>query len=280
MADTSPRIFSAQLHVKEDGFADGKTLSEVLAKAGGNLRIDRIQRSDSLFLAKLPSVKIQPGDRLFVKDSPDNLKHYEQLLGATLYNLSDNEHPVDDDTPLKAEGQQLAEVVTQNRGDILLQHPGPTVELGKGIPVALLPGRDLGALEAVRNRDWADAQLGLGEEVHDGFGHDVGGRVAHGVELVVRVGVEQLGRRPLAELPQGPGEHGDGQRGGDGDPGRCVEQAPRPRVGCGRPRGCGFTPEGAEPDLGHRQQGEQAADERDHDDGDRGRLDHGHLRNA
>jgi len=111
MADTTPRIFSAQLHVKEGGFADGKTLSEVLAKAGGSLRIDRIQRSDSLFLAKLPSVTIQPGDRLFVKDSPENLKHYEQLLGTTLYNLTDSEHPVDDDTPLKAEGQQLAEVV-------------------------------------------------------------------------------------------------------------------------------------------------------------------------
>jgi di/tricarboxylate transporter len=111
MADTSPRIFSAQLHVKEGGFAAGKTLSEVLAKAGGNLRIDKIQRSESLFLAKLPSVTIQPGDRLFVKDSPENLKHYEQLLGTTLYNLTDSEHPVDDETPLKAEGQQLAEVV-------------------------------------------------------------------------------------------------------------------------------------------------------------------------
>jgi len=111
MADTSPRIFSAQLHVKEGGFADGKSLSEVLAKADGNLRIDKIQRSESLFLAKLPSVVIQPGDRLFVKDSPENLKHYEQLLGATLFNISDNVHPVDEETPLKAEGQQLAEVV-------------------------------------------------------------------------------------------------------------------------------------------------------------------------
>ena len=111
MADTTPRIFSAQLHVKEGGFADGKSLSEVLAKAGGNLRIDKVQRSDSLFLAKLPSVTIQPGDRLFVKDSPENLKHYEQLLGATLYSMSDLEHPVDDETPLRAEGQQLAEVV-------------------------------------------------------------------------------------------------------------------------------------------------------------------------
>ena len=111
MADTSPRIFSAQLHVKEGGFADGKSLSEVLAKADGNLRIDKIQRTESLFLAKLPSVIIQPGDRLFVKDSPENLKHYEQLLGATLFNISDNEHPIDEETPLKAEGQQLAEVV-------------------------------------------------------------------------------------------------------------------------------------------------------------------------
>ena len=111
MADTSPRIFSAQLHVKEGGYADGKTLSEVLAKADGNLRIDKIQRTESLFLAKLPSVVIQPGDRLFVKDSPENLKHFESLLGATLFNITDDEHPIDEDTPLQAEGQQLAEVV-------------------------------------------------------------------------------------------------------------------------------------------------------------------------
>ena len=110
MADTTPRVFSAQLHVKEGGFAAGKALSEVLAKADG-LRIEKIQRSESLQLAKLPSVKLQPGDRLFVKDSPENLKHYEQLLGATLFNISDIEHPVDEETPLKAEGQQLAEVV-------------------------------------------------------------------------------------------------------------------------------------------------------------------------
>jgi di/tricarboxylate transporter len=111
MADTSPRIFSSQLHVKEGSYSDGKTLSEVLAKAGGQMRIDKIQRSESLFLAKLPSVVLQPGDRLFVKDSPENLKHYEQILGATLFNTSDIEHPIDDETPLRAEGQQLAEVV-------------------------------------------------------------------------------------------------------------------------------------------------------------------------
>ena len=122
MADISPRIFSAQLHIKQGGFADGSTLSEVLAKSGGSLRVDRIQRSESLFLAKLPSVVLQPGDRLFVKDSPDNLKHYEQLLGATLFSMSDLEHPVDDQTPLRAEGQQLAEVVVTRGSPLHLRN--------------------------------------------------------------------------------------------------------------------------------------------------------------
>ncbi|MGH8221502.1 MAG: SLC13 family permease [Woeseiaceae bacterium] len=111
LADTSPRVFNGQLSITEGSFADGQALSKVLAKTNGQMRVDRIQRSDSLFLAKLPSVKLLPGDRLFVKDSPENLKHYEQVLGATLYNMTDSEHPIDEETPLKAEGQQLAEVV-------------------------------------------------------------------------------------------------------------------------------------------------------------------------
>jgi len=111
MQDTTPRIFTAQLHIKEGGFADGATLSEVLSKTDNNMRVDKIQRSESLFLAKLPSVTLLPGDRLFVKDSPENLKHFERVLGATLFNISDSEHPVDEETPLLAQGQQLAEVV-------------------------------------------------------------------------------------------------------------------------------------------------------------------------
>lgn len=111
LADTSPRVFASQLFITEDGFAAGKSLSEVLAKTNGQMRVERIQRSDSLFLAKLPSVILLPGDRLFVKDSPENLKHFENQLGATLFNISDSEHPIDEDTPLEAEGQKLAEVV-------------------------------------------------------------------------------------------------------------------------------------------------------------------------
>ena len=118
MTDTSPRLFSAVLYINEDGFAPGKTLSEILAKTDGRMRIDRIQRTETLFVAKLPSIKLQPGDRLYVKDSAERLKEFEQTLGATLFNVSDVEHPISDEVPLETEGQQLAEVVI-TRGSAL-----------------------------------------------------------------------------------------------------------------------------------------------------------------
>ncbi|MEX2496623.1 MAG: SLC13 family permease [Woeseia sp.] len=126
MGDVAPRIFSGQLHIREGGFADGKTLSEVLAKADGRMRVDRIQRGESLFLAKLPSLVLQPGDRLFLKDSPENLKHYEAILGATLYGMSDSEHPIDEERPLTAEGQQLAEVVVTRGSPLHLRNLATT----------------------------------------------------------------------------------------------------------------------------------------------------------
>jgi di/tricarboxylate transporter len=111
MADTTPRIFNGQLFVNKDSFAAGKTLSAVLARMHGEMRVTRIQRGESLFLAKLPSTVLRPGDRLIVRDTPDNLKRFEGLLGATLFNVSDSENPIDERTPLKEAGQQLAEVV-------------------------------------------------------------------------------------------------------------------------------------------------------------------------
>ncbi len=108
LADTSPRIFTAQLHIPEDSFADGKTLSEVMKKTDGNMRVLRIRKGANNYTVPLPDAAISAGDRLTVRDTPQRLKEYEQVLGATLYS---QDHPVDDDHPLMAEDQQLAEIV-------------------------------------------------------------------------------------------------------------------------------------------------------------------------
>ena len=86
------RAFSvAQLHIKEGGFSDGKTLSEVLKKTDGEMRVDKIQRSESLFLAKLPSGKDAAGRspvREGLAREPQTLRattwcHALQHLGCT-----------------------------------------------------------------------------------------------------------------------------------------------------------------------------------------------------
>ncbi len=111
MADAAPRLFNAVLYVNEDSFAHGRTLAAIRSRTENRMRIQRIGRGEGLFVAKLPSVRLQAGDRLYVRDTADRLKEFERLLGATLYNADDVEHPVSDAKPLATEGQQLAEVV-------------------------------------------------------------------------------------------------------------------------------------------------------------------------
>jgi len=110
LADTSARIFDAWLHVNKDGFADGRTVADVLQKAGASLRILSIQRGEDLTLTKRAKAKLQAGDHLQVRDTPERLTEYERALGATLYGAT-GDAPVSDDHPLSAKDQQLAEIV-------------------------------------------------------------------------------------------------------------------------------------------------------------------------
>ncbi|MDZ7752470.1 MAG: SLC13 family permease [Gammaproteobacteria bacterium] len=130
LGDASPRIFTAQLRVEEEGFADGATLAEVRDKAGDGFRVVEVRRDDTGLMAPLPDATLRAGDRLTVRDTPQNLKEYEEVLGARLYN---GDEPVDDDNPLDSGDQQIAEIVVT-----------------QGSP---LEGRSLGTLRFFEDRD-------------------------------------------------------------------------------------------------------------------------------
>ncbi len=108
MTDTSPRIFTAHLSIDENSYANGKTLSEVMKKTDDLLKVERIQRGENTPIAPLPDTLLRVGDRLTVQDTPERLKELETLLGTDLYN---GDIRVDEEHPLAAEDQQLAEVV-------------------------------------------------------------------------------------------------------------------------------------------------------------------------
>jgi di/tricarboxylate transporter len=116
LSDTSPRIFTAQLVILEDGFAVGKTLTELIEKSSGLLEVSRIMRGSGTYVVPLPDAQIQAGDRLMVNDTPENLKELESALDAMLY-VGDT--PVDEEHPLSGEGQQIAEIVVMQGSPLL-----------------------------------------------------------------------------------------------------------------------------------------------------------------
>jgi di/tricarboxylate transporter len=84
MSDAAPRIFRGVLHITNSSTAAGRTLSEVRAMALGRMQVERIERGEGLFIARLPTTVLQEGDRLYVRGQSHQLKEYETLLGAPL----------------------------------------------------------------------------------------------------------------------------------------------------------------------------------------------------
>ncbi len=107
MSDTSSRIFSAQIVLEENSPVIGEPLSVAIERSDGNLKVEKIQRAPGVFVTPLPDVELRAGDRLTTSDTPDALRDYAKVLGGLLFS---GEHQVDEDHPLVASGQQLAEV--------------------------------------------------------------------------------------------------------------------------------------------------------------------------
>ncbi|MEW6329910.1 MAG: SLC13 family permease [Pseudomonadota bacterium] len=153
LADTSPRIFTAQLHVPADSFAAGKTLVQLSEKLGGPLNVKRIQRGAGVYITPLPDVVVQAGDQLWVAGTPDRLKELEQVSGAKLYS---GEQAIDEEHPLAEADQQLAELVI-TPGSLLEQYTLEQARFAERyqlVPLAIhRAGRTLAGDEDTRNTE-------------------------------------------------------------------------------------------------------------------------------
>lgn len=85
LSDAAPRVFRGLLHITSASAAAGRTFSEVLAMTLGRMRVERIERGEGLFIARLPTTVLREGDRLYVRGQAHELKEYEAVLGAQLW---------------------------------------------------------------------------------------------------------------------------------------------------------------------------------------------------
>jgi len=107
LLDFSPRLFDTRLRLNEGSPVIGKTLAEAIALAGGDMKVVRIRRKNTI-LMPLPDVELRDGDRLRVQDSPSNLMAYADSLQATM--VSEDQEVISEANPLEAEGQSIAEI--------------------------------------------------------------------------------------------------------------------------------------------------------------------------
>jgi len=108
VADTSPRIFVAQMRIRAGSPADGARLADVLRKTGGAMNVHSITRGAGLTIVPLPQTVLAADDQLHVLDTPEQLMEYARVIGGTLYS---GDVAVDAEHPLKADEQQTAELV-------------------------------------------------------------------------------------------------------------------------------------------------------------------------
>lgn len=167
MTDTSPRIFRGVLHVTEASAAAGKTLAEVRALTDGRIQIDRIERGEDLFIARLPTTTLRVGDRLYVRGDSRQLKDYEQLFGTPLWRP---DATTSDAAKLWVEEktqQRLAEIVVTSASSLYGRTLGESrfLEQYALSPIAVHAPKSRAAPKAEERRNLQELELRVGDVV-------------------------------------------------------------------------------------------------------------------
>jgi di/tricarboxylate transporter len=102
--EVSSQLFDAELHVEAGSWLDGRTLRDALEATGKKMRLVEIRRKDGTVLP-LPSLKLRPGDRLILQDTPTHLKDFEGSLKSALHHVLPDADDADVAKPKKSEGQ-------------------------------------------------------------------------------------------------------------------------------------------------------------------------------
>jgi di/tricarboxylate transporter len=147
LPDTSPRVFDAVLRILPRSAAEGVTVAALHELTGGRLRLGAIERGPGLFVANRPELVLLAGDRLHLRDTPDQLTRFEAMLGARLHDPAAHGGARPGKQRLRAEGQRMAEIVV-TRGSPLHRrtlNSVPFFAVHGLLPVAVHRARSPGA---------------------------------------------------------------------------------------------------------------------------------------
>ena len=158
----SPRVFDALISFETNSSFIGKTLIEANEATSNKLNIIRIRRGDN-YLVPLPDVVIKEGDKIRVKDSPENLKLFEDSLDAKLNtdrNSSDGN--LQEKTTEVSSEEVLAEIAIA-QGSILDQTSLTKTNLQEEHQINVLALHRAGKEIWQKGADMKDIELAVGD---------------------------------------------------------------------------------------------------------------------
>jgi len=147
LPDTSPRVFDAVLRIFPRSAAEGMTVATLHERTGGRLRLGAIERGAGLFVAIRPELVLLAGDRLHLRDTPDQLMRFATVLGARLHDPENQGRTRAGSPRLRAEGQRMAEIVVTRGSPLHRRTLGsvPFFAVHGLLPVAVHCARSPGA---------------------------------------------------------------------------------------------------------------------------------------
>ncbi len=82
LEQAATRRYDSFLTIAEGGPLSGLTLSQAMRTLGEHVRIHRVLRSGALELVRLPTLVLQPGDRLQIRGAPEHLHTAHDAAGS------------------------------------------------------------------------------------------------------------------------------------------------------------------------------------------------------
>ena len=125
LPSASQAIFNGELHVTEGSPLDGLTVGEMLERTNNKMRVLEIRRGEQLTLIKLPSAKLQVGDRILIRDTAENLKEFQGALGAELHGEGDDQNKQNKQNKQKKDAGEDEEKHEQFLAQIIVTDDSP-----------------------------------------------------------------------------------------------------------------------------------------------------------
>ena len=82
LAGIAPRVFNAVIDLDAESPYVGSTLGAMFRELGDEIRIASVERGNGISLVRLPTLKLQAGDRLHVRGTPETIHAAQKLLGG------------------------------------------------------------------------------------------------------------------------------------------------------------------------------------------------------